>query len=433
MNPELRRNLWLELSVHRLIALPVALGLAFMLVRALADGADSAAPMAITAASLFVGLALWGGVHAGDAVMGEVRARTWDGQRMSAIEPWAMTWGKLLGAPAFAWYGGLLCLGVYLAVSPEPDAPKVAVFMVAGAFLVHAIALIGSVVAARKALVRSSSSAWVLGIVLVIVGPWMSILSSGDAEIGWWGRGWKRFDFLLVSTAVFAAWAVFGAHRLMCQELRVRTLPWAWLVFLLFISGYIAGFGIRPSDAPGQAMDVVLIAGLLVSLASMYPLLFSESSGAMVVRRLMLRASAAEWRRLLEETPLWTVTLVLALLFCTLTVLFAGARTDGDDILRAAVLAPVPLFLLASRDAAIYLFFAFARQPRRAETATIFYLLLLYWLLPMLLRAAGGNTAGDLVLPPFWERPGYAAAIAAVQAAAAISAAVWRWRRNYRG
>ena len=61
----------------------------------------------------------------------------------------------------------------------------------------------------------------------------------------------------------------------------------------------------------------------------------------------------------------------------------------------------------------------------------IFYLLLLYWLVPMLLNAAGAKGIADLVLPPFWERPGFAAAIAAVQAVAVIAAALWRWRKNY--
>ncbi len=31
MNPELRRNLWLELSTHRLIAMPVVLAAVFIL------------------------------------------------------------------------------------------------------------------------------------------------------------------------------------------------------------------------------------------------------------------------------------------------------------------------------------------------------------------------------------------------------------------
>jgi hypothetical protein len=428
MNPELRRNLWLELSLHRLVAVPVALGLVLLLAYKLGE-ADPYPPMAATAMGLFIACAMWGGVQAGDSVLGEVRARTWDGQRMSAIEPWAMTWGKLAGAPAFAWYGGALCLAAYLVVSPERTAPRTALFLVAGAVLLDGIALIGSILTARKAVVRGSSTAWVLGIVLVVVGPWMSVLSSSDSDAQWWGRGWARLDFLLLSTIAFAAWAVFGAHRLMCQELRVRTAPWAWAAFLLFVGTYIAGFGIRPNDTLNQQKNVLLIAWFIVCLATTYPLLFTEGSGAMAVRRMLLRVAARDWRRLAEETPLWPVSLALALLFCVLTVPLVGSTAGG--LFGGMVFSPVPLVLLAVRDAALYLFFALARQPRRAEAATIFYLLLLYWLVPMLLRAAGAGTLADLVLPPFWERPGFAIGVAAVQAAAMIAAALWRWRKHY--
>ena len=430
MNPELRRNLWLELTVHRMLALPVALALVFMLAHVLHE-ADPWPSVAVTAASLFAAFALWGGVHAGDSVMGEVRARTWDGQRMSAIEPWAMTWGKLMGAPSFAWCGGAACLVVYLAASPERHALKATLFMISGTLLVHAIMLIGSVIAARKAAVRSSSSAWLLVIALVIVGPWASALSSGDAAISWWGRDRLRIDFLLASTAAFAAWAVFGSHRLMCQELRVRTAPWAWVAFLLFVCAYIAGFGIRPQDTFSQHKNVVLIAGFIVCLAAAYPLLLSEASGAIAVRRMLLRVDTRDWRRLLEEIPLWPVTLAMALVFCLLTVVFVGPRASGDGPFRTVALAPMPLFLLAARDAAIYMFFALARQPRRAGAAAIFYLALLYWLVPMVLRAASLDRLADLVLPPFWDQPAFATVVAALQAAAVVAAALWRWRTNY--
>ena len=133
----------------------------------------------------------------------------------------------------------------------------------------------------------------------------------------------------------------------------------------------------------------------------------------------------------MEETPLWPVSLALAFAFCALTVVMVGPRGSNDSIIRGVVLAPVPLVLLAVRDTALYMFFALARQPRRVETATIFYLALLYWLVPMLLNAAGAKGIAELVLPPFWERPGLATAVAAVQAVAVVAAASWRWRKNY--
>ena len=238
--------------------------------------------------------------------------------------------------------------------------------------LVQALALNGSVVAARRGVVRNTSSIWVIVLAFMIVGPWMSVLTSSDADVEWWGRGWRRIDFMLASTALFAGWAVFGAHRMLCEELRVRTLPWAWVAFIIYAASYIAGFGIRANDTLAQQKNVVLIAGMIVSLAAMYPMLLSEIGGAMAVRRLLLRASNKEWRRLLQETPLWPVTLVVAAVFCLLTVGLAGSRPGPEEFFRAIVLAPLPLLLLAVRDAALFLFFAFARQPRRAEAAALF-------------------------------------------------------------
>lgn len=431
VNPELRRNLWLELSLHRLLALPVAFALLFVLIRVLA-GEDAPRALSVAASLIFVGFtAIWGGIQSGESVLGELRGRTWDGQRLSALEPWTMTWGKLVGAPAFGWYGGAICIALYLVFSPEQDRFAHAALMFASAVLLHSMALIGGVTAARRGMVRSSASGWMLGVVFLFGIPWASLLASGEEDVLWWGIGRLRIDFWLASCVVFAAWGVFGAHRLMCQELRVRTTPWAWAAFLMFIAAYIAGFGIRASDSIGKQANVFLIAGLIVTLAAIYPLVLTEATGAMVVRRVLLRIRARDWRRAMQETPLWPVTLALAFVFCMATVLFAGPRGDDKSVFGAVVLAPVPLFLLVLRDVLLYLFFALARQPRRAEAATIFYLMLLYWLVPMLLHAWGAGNIAELVLPPFWERPGQAAGVAAVQAALVGAAALWRWRRNY--
>jgi len=79
-------------------------------------------------------------------------------------------------------------------------------------------------------------------------------------------------------------------------------------------------------------------------------------------------------------------------------------------------------FLLLARDAAIFLVFAFSRRPRRVEAAALFYLILLYGVLPWLLRLAGLRSVAELILPPVFDRPGFAVAVAAVQCALAWSA-----------
>ena len=108
MNPELRRNLWLELSMHRLVAMPVVL----VLVLALISARSSDPWPAVFDAALWIlvlVLHLWGGRNAAEAVTEEVRDRTWDWQRLSSLVPWQMTWGKLFGATAYSWYGAAWC------------------------------------------------------------------------------------------------------------------------------------------------------------------------------------------------------------------------------------------------------------------------------------------------------------------------------------
>lgn len=93
MNPELRRNLWLEFSLHRLIGMPAVLALLF----ALFGSFGGAWRERVFTAALwgFVILAhFWGTRQASAAVTDEVRDRTWDWQRLSALSPWQMTWGK---------------------------------------------------------------------------------------------------------------------------------------------------------------------------------------------------------------------------------------------------------------------------------------------------------------------------------------------------
>lgn len=67
-------------------------------------------------------------------------------------------------------------------------------------------------------------------------GPVLGLFSELGKSTYWWGRDNARVDFVLGSALVFAGWAVLGAYRVMCQELQVRTTPWAWLVFSLFLT-----------------------------------------------------------------------------------------------------------------------------------------------------------------------------------------------------
>ena len=112
MNPEFQRNVWLELTPRRMILMVALLALAF-LAAALSGGKDYGTGG--TAEWIFYAIVVvWGTRNAATAVVGEIRDRTWDMQRLSSLSAATMTWGKLFGSTIYNWFGGAICLAVLL-------------------------------------------------------------------------------------------------------------------------------------------------------------------------------------------------------------------------------------------------------------------------------------------------------------------------------
>jgi hypothetical protein len=441
INPELRRNLWLEFSLHRVIAVPAFIALVILLILTI-GGKDPYGTIAGFASMGYAAIVLlWGTQLAGMSVLDESQERTWDAQRMSAIGPWAMTWGKLLGAPSFTWYGGTILLVIYVVAgwtTLKYPMLKLATAMIVSGLMLHAIALSGSVIATRKGIARRGIGLLVLMLVLfAVLIPASRLTNHFDETIRWWRTSFGVADFVLASVFAYAAWAVLGAYRAMCNELEIRTMPWALPAFITFSAMYIAGFA--ANNHSGDSFAGVFLAGVMLSTGFAYLMLFSEPSGAAVWQRMCARARAAQWIRASQELPLWTVALATGLAFATglaivtglvftTAAIFAPYPFSSSDSSRTIGLAPLALILYAIRDAAILQFFALARRPKRVETATLFYLVMLYLLLPGLLSGMSLDTVSSIVRPAITGNIAYTVAILLVQVGIAIALAWWRFR-----
>lgn len=426
MNPEFRRNLWLEFSLHRLIAAPVVITLVLALVAA-ASKKDWLENLSGVAAWGF-GLAvlLWGTQLAAASVSAEARERTWDTQRMSAIGPWAMTWGKLLGAPAFAWYVGLILLPVFVVcglAKPELSVFRLAIALVLAAVMLHSVALTGSIYAARKGIQRRGASVLIFIVLLFfVVMPGMRLMDNFEKGMVWWGLAFSTVNFALASTALFAAWAALGAYRSMCTALDIRTRPWALPAFTVFAALWVNGFFQVGKASEFSGVFGTLLCAVVVCSAFCYALLMAEPGGASVWQRLRVRLRARNTRRLLEEAPLWLVALITGLIMGLAAMLTPTGNSKASNLL------PFAAILFVARDAAIFQFFALAREPRRAEAAALFYLVLLYGLLPGLLHALNAESLARLVLPMIHTDSAIGTIIMLVQASIAVAAAWWRWK-----
>ncbi len=430
MNPELRRNLWLELSAHRLVAMPVVLVLVLALVSA---RSNAPWPLVFDAALwiLVLVLHLWGGRNAADAVTEEVRDRTWDWQRLSSLGSWQMTWGKLFGATAFAWYGAAWCLAAMaIARALEPRDPGfgwTALALVGSAIALHGAALASSLQASRKDS-RTAARIGVLVIVLVafvaasgVRGPW-----NLEQEARWYGATFERLPFLALSAAAFGAWAVLGAYREMGRELKERALPWAYPAFGIFLGAYLAGF--VDTDTAGYVRAAVLFS-FLVALALVYFGIFADVTTAMGLRRIVASLHARERRRALEAAPYWAVALVLAALLTFIVELLPAPESLFPRPGSWPGAYPALVLLLgAARDTGLLVFFALAARPRRVETAALLYIVLLWWVVPGLLNVFGLTALSQAVRPiglPGWQ----GALVMAAHVVVVWGAVAWRWRR----
>jgi hypothetical protein len=407
MNPEFQRNIWLEFSVRRAIFIAVALGLVFLL----GNSTGSNFLLRNSAEYIFYGIVVfWGSRNAAQAVVGEIRERTWDGQRLSSLSPFEMTWGKLFGATSYIWFGGAICLAVFLSDTLVQDGPfqtiaDAAYFLSIG-FMSQAVAFFASLLSVRR---RQSQSR--LDVVLYQVAgliaagfvwwAWKFITTDDAAggifnieEIRWWGMSIDTASFYLLSLLVFLAWAFVGCYRLMRLELSVQNTPIVWAGFVAFVVFYFAGqggvegidfFGIEIAGVVGP-----LAIAMFTSAVLTYAAAFAEPKDRVLYRWLVesltTKRSRSTWHRLQAWMVSYIVTIAIGIV---LAVVLTANPPDVfgyralNELLSADTVSASLGFL--TRDIAIILFFALAQNARRGEFPAIITLSLLYFVAPRLI------------------------------------------------
>ncbi|MDB5767195.1 MAG: hypothetical protein JWQ61_2009 [Collimonas fungivorans] len=427
INPEFKRNLWLQFSLHRLIAMPAILALVFFTLSLANDNWPGGVPLDSVALILFAGIVcLWGTRNASNTVIEEVRDKTWDQQRMSALDPWTMTWGKLFGATAFNWYGGILCLVVFAIaalVREHSMTLSSGLTLVALGILMHAatIALNLHLMRSDMRAVQRGGIAWAVVLIAVIFAP--PFRAAPDASVLWWGQPFAYSSFLLASTVFFAAVAVFAAWRSMNSALQITTIPWAWPLACCLLAAYVAGF----SGGVG-----LLWIGLLFSIAMTYVALFTEENDIALWQRVVARAKSGNWHGLFHNLPIWPTTLVLSFCLALLLQFSGGLELPFKLRVTAASLSflALTLALMLLRDCCVYLFFAFSGKNKRVGATTILYLAIINGLLPFLSKVMGLDSLAIFFMPLHIGNGWLMLGIAALHALLALALLGWRWRQQ---
>ena len=259
MNPELQRNLWLSAAPRKLALAGAVLGGLFVAVWLIDRGRHAYAITLAGATVFFAAALLWAPGAARRSVTREARADTWDAQRLCALSPAAMTWGKLAGATAASWAfaGGGLAIAA-LQLSSTSSLSHAGAWVLAAlclAVTVQSSGLASGLIDVRRARATGRSPSLrspglavlvlgVLGLALLVWArsrfdtvmaqlPLVGAAAGAPAEVAWYGVRVSPIHFAAASLFVSALWALIWAWRLMRLELQwSSTGPGPGLAFL---------------------------------------------------------------------------------------------------------------------------------------------------------------------------------------------------------
>ena len=431
MSPEFRRNLWLELTPRRMATAAVLLALAFF-ATALTSTKDLSLllPLPELAAWIYlVVVVLWGTRNAALAVVGEIRDRTWDAQRLSALTAAQMTWGKLFGSTVFNWYVGGICLIVLLAQRLASTGAVAAlvdlIYYLEIGIIAQATAMLASLVAVRRRQSHSRAEIFIyqlagllaaVAVHLVWEAASAAAIRPGHGlpayRIVWWGYHIPGQLFLLVSLAFFTGWILTGCYREMRTELKQENGPLVWLGFLVFIGLYVAGFDSwlsQSHDTVGWsavALRLGLAATTYVTLT--YIMVFLEPKDRVHYRWLGTQIASGRLGRAawgLQGFMLGYIALVAV----TAALLWWRA-THGAAAGELALIGAGLGFI--TRDIALFVLVHALRGPRRGDLTAAMVLLALYLLVPSILNGLGLTGTLMFFYPqpthPIWLAPALA-------------------------
>lgn len=441
-NPEFLRNLWLEITPFRLIMMPSLIGAIFLIVflingRVL-DASTAQAAVIVYAAVVLV----WGSRVASESVVQEINARTWDGQRMSALSPWSLAIGKLFGSTVHVWYAGLICMALYALSFGElvrTDRLLQLVLLYIGAgILCHAIGLLVSLQAVQKR--REFGRIQVtfyqfLGLIAVVpvlyVGLWDDPQSRVYTVTTWYGHVSEQLAATVVWLYAYVGWALVGVWRLMRAELLMQNSLWVWLGFAAFAVVHVAGLRFLPEDVSRVLPSLTgkVTAGFLVLVLLSYAAAFSEPKSRLVFRRLRQSLQLGDWNGFFSRLPLSIPTVVLVLVAAAVLLRIGVDQIElfTFPVNFRLMVAAIALFVV--RDICFVIYMNLLRPSPRADAVAFMLLALSYTLVPVALSGLGL----DVLTAFFWpmrESSPVLTILPVAGEALVIALLLWRqWRR----
>lgn len=453
-NPELKRNLWLELTGLRLLILPLVLGIIVFLFYVSAWDQlhfyKDIFEASIWGMSLFTLYGIW---RAASSVSEEVNQKTWEVQKMTPLSAWKMGFGKLFGSTAFAWYGVFLCLiphiisMIFLSQTsldhlyfieeiypfrsyiPFLESQEISLGLLAllanfiFALGLQALAIALSLLSLKNdpSVSKKGTFIFALGTILFYVFAGFTLedfISYQTGRVIWYGYSLDSLEVYLLTSLFVGFWSLVALIRSMRAELKFKIYPWVWILFMLDLYGFLFGFFMGGNDY--YTLPYGIWSAFVVTAVLFYGLLFMEKKPVVFFRGFLSALKTGSWKKVFQNMPLWMVSFGVTFLFTIFVIIFIliegrGLSGFSNYLILPAIENWVAVILALIRDLGIVLFFTFTLS-KRSEFAAFLTFFVTYVLFTAILTGGGLFKSVGLFYPFAPEYPVISIVSFAVQA-----------------
>lgn len=241
INPEIRKYIWLEISIQRLLMIPLVLGIIFYTLSEIGKAKTfEGYNQSLLESFEIIYLAfviVWGAYRSYSSFKDEERYKTWDFQRLSSLTPEKIILGKIFGSTILCWYIALFCLPLIFTFSYNLYGIDKAVTEVITYILLTIIAfLLGfsyGITGSNKIITFISLPCF-LGLYFIPYGSF--------SKYTWYGIKYDYEYFFIWLCLIILLWLFLFTYVKVRKILKMNTSQISWLIFLIFILFLFMGF-----------------------------------------------------------------------------------------------------------------------------------------------------------------------------------------------
>lgn len=401
-NPEFTRNLWQELTLQRLLAIPVILFLLYMLAKyAIPEGRFASSLMLDSVITFFLVGFFWGGKLVSDSLAQEFTDGTWDSQRISGLSAMQLVAGKFFGGTIIVWYTLIFLLGFFIYASilhgdiAFLSILKIVLLLVFVTLTIHGLVMSSLLASWRKQAHRATKNIrfavalpFLVGLVLACsLGFYLYLLDSFLLSnfVYWFAWELDLLTLFLLLAFSSACWVCIGVWQQMRSELQFNTQPWWWLGFLAFWLFFC--FGLMNDNWDrwflffGNKWLVYVSVCLSFVIFSTYFQLYYANKNSMYWLRFSAALKRKDYKALGNFFPAWLTSYIVALILSAVLIVLSVWQWDYHEIFSI-----IALMLFILRDVLLNIWLNLTKDGKRADSTWLFYLVILYVLLPWILE-----------------------------------------------